>query len=105
MILHAGNMCSRNRSVHDAEIFKLTGIVLPGDVDMLHDRSLWAVPAPFDKFLDFFFGPFTENLHAPVSEISHGSHEANFIRLLFSIVPKVNALDETADQYLCPSHD
>jgi hypothetical protein len=97
-------MCLEKKSVNDAKVFELTGIVLPNEVDVLDNCSPRAAIAPFDKFLDLFFGPFADNLHSSVSEISNDAGEAKFVRFSRGVVTKSHALDETADQYLCASH-
>jgi hypothetical protein len=91
-------------SVNNTEVFELSDIFVPGHVHMLDNCSLRATFAPFDQFLDIFLGTFTDNFHPAVPEISYAAREVKFVRLPLGVMTVKHPLDETTDQYLCPSH-
>ena len=85
------------------KLFEFTGILLPGDIRTLYNRSLRATLTPFDQSYNILFRPFADDFHSSVSQVSDATGETQLICLPFCIVPVEYTLNEASDEYFRPS--
>jgi hypothetical protein len=93
----------RNSSVKNTKVFAFTGIIPPGDIHVLDNRSLWATFTPFDQSYDILFRPFADDFYSTVPQVFNATGEAQFISPLFCVVPVEYTLNKASDEYLRPS--
>jgi hypothetical protein len=87
----------RNSSVYNTKVSGFTGIILPGKIHVLDNRSLWATFTPFNQSHDIFFRPFTNDFHSTVAQVSDATVEVQFISPPFCVIPVEYTLNTASD--------
>ena len=90
-------------SVNNTKVSEFTDIILPRNIHVLDNRSLWATLTPFDQSYDILFRPFADDFYSPVPQVFNATGEAQLIGLPFCVVPVEYTLNKASDEYFRPS--